>query len=84
MSERADCHIHPTAVIGADVLIGAGVTVGPNAVLTGPLEIGDDCWIGAGAVLGAPPRSSARYTRHPGRSAPVWEFESVLERRFAN
>ena len=72
MSERADCHIHPTAVIGADVLIGAGVTVGPNAVLTGPLEIGDECWIGAGAVLGSSPRDPrARYTRHRGRSAPV-------------
>jgi UDP-N-acetylglucosamine acyltransferase len=55
MSSRPDRHIHPTALVGAEVQIGTGVTIGPNAVLTGPLEIGDDCWIGAGTVLGAPP-----------------------------
>lgn len=50
-----NCHIHPTAVIGADVVLGDDVTVGPHAVLTGPLTVGDRCWIGAGTVLGAPP-----------------------------
>ncbi|GAA4487439.1 acyl-ACP--UDP-N-acetylglucosamine O-acyltransferase [Rhodococcus olei] len=55
MSTGRNCHIHPTALIGDGVVIGDGVTVGPHAVLTGPLTIGDRCWIGAGAVLGAPP-----------------------------
>lgn len=55
MSPYPDCNIHPTAQIGDNVLLGAGVTVGPHTVLTGPLEIGDNCWIGASVVLGAPP-----------------------------
>lgn len=50
-----DCRIHDTAVIGDGVTIGNRVTIGPFAVLTGPLEIGDDCWIGAHTVLGSPP-----------------------------
>ncbi len=50
-----DCRIHDTAVIGDGVVIGNRVTIGPFAVLTGPLEIGDDCWIGAQTVLGSPP-----------------------------
>ncbi len=55
MPDHTTCHIHPTAVVGAGVVLGDGVTVGPHAVLTGPLTIGDRCWIGAGAVIGAPP-----------------------------
>lgn len=50
-----DCRIHETAVIGEGVVIGDRVTVGPFAVLTGPLEVGNDCWIGAQTVLGSPP-----------------------------
>lgn len=50
-----NCRIHDTAVIGDGVVIGNRVTVGPFAVLTGWLEIGDDCWIGAQTVLGSPP-----------------------------
>lgn len=53
--------IHPTAVVGPGVQLGTGVSVGPHAVLTGPLEVGDRAWIGAGAVVGAPPEiTSAR------------------------
>jgi UDP-N-acetylglucosamine acyltransferase len=53
--------IHPTAVIGPGVELGTGVQVGPYAVLTGPLVVGDRVWIGAGALLGAPPEvTSAR------------------------
>lgn len=55
MSIGQNCHIHPTAVIGDGVVLGDDVTVGPHAVLTGPLTVGARCWIGAGAVLGAPP-----------------------------
>lgn len=55
MPGPAHRHIHPTAVIGRSVTLGADVTVGPYAVLTGPLTVGDRCWIGAGSVLGAPP-----------------------------
>jgi len=47
--------IHATAVVGDGVLLGERTVVGPHAVLLGPLEIGDDCWIGPGAVLGTPP-----------------------------
>lgn len=47
--------VHPSVVVGPGVELGEGVTIGPFAVLTGPLRVGDRAWIGAGAVLGAPP-----------------------------
>ncbi len=47
--------IHPSAVVGDGVRLGADVVVGPSAVLMGPLVLGDRVWVGAGAVLGAPP-----------------------------
>lgn len=65
MPDHASSHIHPTAVIGSDVTLGTGVTIGPYAVLTGPLTIGDRCWIGAGAVIGAPPEILG--ANHPAR-----------------
>lgn len=46
--------IHASAVIGPGVDLGSGNTIGPGVVLLGPLRIGDDNWIGAHAVLGAP------------------------------
>jgi UDP-N-acetylglucosamine acyltransferase len=47
--------IHPTAFIGPDVVLGDNNTIGPFAVLQGPLRVGDGNWIGAGVVLGAYP-----------------------------
>ncbi|TQN41500.1 UDP-N-acetylglucosamine acyltransferase [Blastococcus colisei] len=47
--------IHPTAVVGPGVDLGTGNVIGPYAVLLGPCRIGDDNWIGAHVVLGAPP-----------------------------
>lgn len=52
--------IHPTAVVGDGVDLGTGVSVGPYAVLTGPLQVGDRAWIGAGSVVGAPPEVTGR------------------------
>ncbi|KQR52175.1 hypothetical protein ASF88_11435 [Leifsonia sp. Leaf336] len=47
--------IHPTAVIGSGVRLGAGNVVGPYAVIGGDVEIGDDNWFGAGVKVGCPP-----------------------------
>ena len=47
--------VHPTAIIGPGVELGADNVVGPYAVLTGPCRIGDRNWIGAHAVIGAAP-----------------------------
>ena len=55
--------IHPTAQVGAHVRLGRGNTIGAFAVLTGDIEIGDDNWIGAGVILGAPPE--VRSFPHP-------------------
>lgn len=50
--------VHPTAFVGDDVVLGADVTVGPGAVLLGPLSVGDRTWIGPNAVIGTPPEMS--------------------------
>ncbi|OHD57042.1 MAG: acyl-[acyl-carrier-protein]--UDP-N-acetylglucosamine O-acyltransferase [Spirochaetes bacterium GWF1_51_8] len=38
--------IHPTAIIGQDVVLGDGIKIHPYAVLDGKVEIGDGCIIG--------------------------------------
>lgn len=43
--------IHPTAYIAPDAELGAGITVGPFAVIEGPCRIGDGCRIDAHAVI---------------------------------
>jgi UDP-N-acetylglucosamine acyltransferase len=47
--------VHPSAVIGPQVELGERVAIGPHAALLGPCQVGDDCWIGPGVVLGTPP-----------------------------
>lgn len=55
--------IHPQAIIGPGVTMGTGNTIGPFAVLTGRVVLGDDNWIGAGVTIGAPPE--VRGWEHP-------------------
>ena len=45
--------LHPTALIHRDAQLGAGVTVGPYAVIEGAARIGDGCVIQAHAGIGA-------------------------------
>ncbi len=45
--------LHPTAIIHPDAQLGAGVTVGPFAVIEGAARIGDGCVIQGHAVIGA-------------------------------
>jgi len=45
-------HIHETAVIGEDVLLGSGNVIGPFSVILGPCSIGNDNWIGPHVSLG--------------------------------
>lgn len=51
--------IHPTAVIGDDVRLADGVSVGPFAVILGPTAIGAGSSIGAAALIGGPPEVSS-------------------------
>jgi UDP-3-O-[3-hydroxymyristoyl] glucosamine N-acyltransferase len=44
--------VHPTAVIGRDVELGALVYVGPHAVVGEGTRVGVACSIGAGSILG--------------------------------
>ena len=47
--------IHPSAVVGDGVHFSGEATVGPGAVLLGPLKVGRRVWIGPNAVIGTPP-----------------------------
>jgi len=57
--------VHPTAVLGAHVHLGAQVSIGPYAVLGANVSIGDHTHIGAGAVLGDGVRIGADCHIHP-------------------
>ena len=52
------------------------MSIGPYAVLTGPLDIGDDCWIGAHATLGAPPEWIGK--THPRTWTEVSPHQGVV------
>jgi UDP-N-acetylglucosamine acyltransferase len=55
--------IHPTAIIGDDVVLGVGNSIGPYSVLLGPCTIGDNNWIGPHVCIGTPPEM--RGAPHP-------------------
>ncbi len=44
-------HIHPTAYIAPDAVLGDHITVGPFAVIESGVELGDYCQIGAHTVI---------------------------------
>ena len=46
--------IHPTAIIGDQVKLGSGNTIGPYVVITGNVTIGDGNWIGSHSSIGGP------------------------------
>ena len=72
--------IHPSAVVGRDVRLGADVTIGPGAVVGDGVVLGDRVWIdaqvvvGAGARIGDDTRLHPHVTLYPG---------AVLGRRVA-
>jgi len=55
--------IHPTAIIGDDVVFGVGNSIGPYTVIMGPCTIGDENWIGPNVCIGGPPEM--RGAHHP-------------------
>jgi len=57
--------VHPTAVLGAGVRLGADVSIGPYAVLEDGAEIGDRTRIGAHSVVGRGAKLGAECTLHP-------------------
>lgn len=57
--------IHPTALIAPEARLGAGVSVGPFAVIEGPSEIGENCRIDAHAVIHPHVRMGTNNRVHP-------------------
>ena len=55
--------IHHTAIVGPHVRLGNRNVIGPFAVLSGSVSIGDDNWIGSMALIGPPPE--VRSFDHP-------------------
>jgi len=48
---RPAAEVHPTAVIGPQVIFGNGAAIGPGSVLQGEIVLGDNVRIGANTVL---------------------------------
>jgi len=47
--------IHSTAIIGPEVSLGFGNTIGPYTVILGHVIIGNNNWIGPHVAIGSPP-----------------------------
>jgi UDP-N-acetylglucosamine acyltransferase len=60
----APTSIHRTAIVAAGARLGAGVEVGPYAVIEDDVEIGDECRIGPHAVIHRQVRLGARNRIH--------------------
>jgi UDP-N-acetylglucosamine acyltransferase len=76
-------HVHPSAVVGADVELADGVRIGPGAVVLGPARIGERVWIGPGAVVGTPPEitsigQTAGWDGEPGQEGVVIGADTVV------
>jgi UDP-3-O-[3-hydroxymyristoyl] glucosamine N-acyltransferase len=61
---RRAAGVHPTAVIGADVMLGAGVTIEAYAVVGAGSALGDRVWVGPHAVVGEGCRLGADVRLH--------------------
>jgi UDP-3-O-[3-hydroxymyristoyl] glucosamine N-acyltransferase len=48
---NSEPRIHPTAVLGADVRVGQGGSIGPHAVLGDGVVVGDDCEVLANVTI---------------------------------
>jgi UDP-N-acetylglucosamine acyltransferase len=62
--------IHPTAVLGPQVVLGDNNVVGPYCVLQGRIEMGDDNFLSAHVTIG----TAAEVRGHPLEAS--WEDES--------
>lgn len=49
----ANCHIHPTVVMGSNISIGDNCIIHPGAVLYDNVYVGNNCIIHANAVIGS-------------------------------
>lgn len=67
-SQRISNSIHPTAIVGTEVLLGSDNVVGPYSVIQGRVRIGDGNWFGPHVTIGTP----AQYTTE--------KFEFIGER----
>lgn len=61
----APAGIHPTAVVDPSARLGAGVTVGPHAVIEAGVVTGERCDLGAGCFVGQGARLGDEVTLHP-------------------
>ena len=52
MSAPTETRIHPTAIVDAQVELGAGVSIGPYTIVEGPARIGDESVIGSHCHIG--------------------------------
>lgn len=60
-----DAGIHPTAVIGADVVLGKNVSIQPYAVIEAGVKIGDETVVGAHSYIGHGTILGANCRIHP-------------------
>lgn len=61
-----DAHLHPTCVLGHEIVLGAGVRLGPFVVLGDRVDIGPGSSLNDGVCIGSDVRIGAGCTLHAG------------------
>jgi UDP-N-acetylglucosamine acyltransferase len=75
-----DCDIGPFAVVGRDVVLGPGVSVGAHAVIEGRTTLGEGVRVGPGAVIGTEPQD----LKYAGESTELIIGDRTVVRELAN
>lgn len=75
-----DVVVEPFAIVGSKVKIGRGTHVSSSSLVTGETEVGEDCFIGHGAVVGTDPQD----LKYAGETTHLRIGDRTIIREYAN
>jgi len=83
-----DTYVHPTALIGPNVHLAAGVKIGPYAIITGTVSVDEGTRIYPHATIGFPAESVGTRIPHGiisiGKNCEIREFVTVHASKYPN
>lgn len=85
---NSNVYVHPTAIIGPNVVLGIGTKVGPYAIITGNVTIGDGSRIYPHVTIGFPAEDVNTKTPQGkvviGKNCEIREFATIGASKYPN